>query len=207
MTHIKTCNGCIVTEASPELCRDSATVITTPDCQLIPWIPVCIYTRIPGTIPYLRASVCMDSYLFTLELPRRRVSPLFVTISLGGTARWLQLQPSSSWPRPTVSAFQYFRWCALTKLAVSNFLHQIYSPSKEEALQSLLMSLLTLVFWLFDAENIRRHDGCNKWWRWLQLMFREGWRGLHDSFDELVTLITLEICIEYFWNLAGTLYR
>ena len=28
MTHIKTCNGRIVTEASSELCRDSATVIT-----------------------------------------------------------------------------------------------------------------------------------------------------------------------------------
>ena len=52
------------------------------------------------------------------------------------------------------------------------------------------MSLSTLVFWLFDVENIRRHDGCNKWWRWLQLLFREGWRGLHDSFDELVPLIT-----------------
>ena len=89
---------------------------------------------------------------------------------------------------------QYFRWCALTKLAVSHFLHQIYSPSKEEVLQSLLMSLSTLVFWLFDEENIRRHDGCSKWWRWLQLMFRERWRGLHDSFVELVPLITQEIC-------------
>ena len=118
---------------------------------------------------------------------------------VGGTARWLQLQPSSSWPRPTVSAFQYFRWCALTKLQVSHFLHQICNLSKEEALQSLLMSLSSLVFWLFDVENIRRHDGCNKWWRWLQLMFREGWRGLHDSFDELVTLITPEICFEYFF--------
>ena len=117
-------------------------------------------------------------------------SVVSLSISLGETARWLQLQPSSSWPRPTVSAFQYFRWCALTKLAVSHFLHQIYSPSKEEALQSLLMSLSTLVFWLFDEENIRRHDGCSKWWRWLQLMFRERWRGLHDSFDELVPLIT-----------------
>ena len=68
------------------------------------------------------------------------------------------------------------------------------------------MSLSTLVFRLFDVENIRRHDGCNKWWRWLQLMFREGWRGLHDSFDELVPLITQEICFEYFWNLAGTLF-
>ena len=127
--------------------------------------------------------------------------------STGGTARWLQLQPSSSWPRPTVSTFQYFRWCALTKLAVSHFLHQIYSPSKEEALQSLLISLSTLVFWLFDEENIRRHDGCSKWWRWLQLMFRERWRGLHDSFDELVPLITQEICFKYFWNLAGTFFR
>ena len=27
----------------------------------------------------------------------------------GGTARWLQLQPSSAWPRLTVSAFQYSR--------------------------------------------------------------------------------------------------
>ena len=127
-------------------------------------------------------------------------------LTLGGTARWLQLQPSSSWPRPTVSAFQYFRLSALTKLAVSHFLHQIYSPSKEEALQSLLMSMSTLVFWLFDEENIRRHDGCNKWWRWLQLMFRERWRGLHDSFDELVPLITQEICFKYFWNLAK-IYR
>ena len=57
-----------------------------------------------------------------------------VVCALGGTARWLQLQPSSSWPRPKVSAFQYFRWCALTKLTVSHFLHQIYSLSKEEAL-------------------------------------------------------------------------
>ena len=56
------------------------------------------------------------------------------------------------------------------------------------------MSLSTLVFWLFDVENIRRHDGCNKWLRWLQLIFHEGWRGLHDSFDELVPLITQEIC-------------
>ena len=56
------------------------------------------------------------------------------TRALGGTARWLQLQPSSAWPRPTVSAFQYFRWCALTKPAVSHFLRQIYSLSKEEAL-------------------------------------------------------------------------
>ena len=54
--------------------------------------------------------------------------------SLGVTARWLQLQPSSAWPRPTVSAFQYFRWCALTKPAVSHFLRQIYSLSKEEGL-------------------------------------------------------------------------
>ena len=54
--------------------------------------------------------------------------------SLGGTARWLQLQPSSAWPRPTVSAFQYFRWCAITKSTVSHFLRQIYSLSKEEAL-------------------------------------------------------------------------
>ena len=63
----------------------------------------------------------------------------------------------------TVSAFQYFRWCALTKPAVSHFLRQIYSLLTEEALLSMLMSLSTLVFWLFDVENIRRHDGCNKW--------------------------------------------
>ena len=55
------------------------------------------------------------------------------TLSLGGTARWLQLQPSSAWPQPTVSAFQYFRYCALTKPAVSRFLCRIYSLSKEEA--------------------------------------------------------------------------
>ena len=36
--------------------------------------------------------------------------------------------------RPTVSAFQYFRWCALTKPAVSHFLRRIYSLSKEGAL-------------------------------------------------------------------------
>ena len=64
------------------------------------------------------------------------------------------------------------------------------------------MSLSTLVFWLFDAENIRRHDGCNKWWRWLQLMFWEGLRGLHDSFDEIVTLITQEICFKYFFKFS-----
>ena len=75
-----------------------------------------------------------------------------------------------------------------------------YSPSKEEALQSLMMSLSTIVVWLFDAENIRRHDGCNKWCRWLQLIFREGWRGLHDNFDKLVALITKEICFRYFLN-------
>ena len=51
-----------------------------------------------------------------------------------GTARWLQLQPSSAWPRPTASAFQYFRWCALTKPAASYFLRRIYSLSKEKAL-------------------------------------------------------------------------
>ena len=33
----------------------------------------------------------------------------------------------------SVSAFQYFRWCALTKPAVSHFLRRIYSLSKEEA--------------------------------------------------------------------------
>ena len=126
--------------------------------------------------------------------------------TLGGTARWLQLQPSSSWLRPTVSTFQYFCWCALTKHAVFHFLHQIYSPSKEEALQSLLVPLSTLVSCLFYAENIRCHDGCNKWWRWLQLMFREGWRGLHNSFDELVMLITQETFFKYFLNLAGTLF-
>ena len=43
------------------------------------------------------------------------------------------------WPgifstRPTVSAFQYFRWCAVTKPIVSHFLRRIYSLSKEEAL-------------------------------------------------------------------------
>ena len=54
--------------------------------------------------------------------------------TLGGTAQWLQLQPSSAWPRPALSAFQYFRWCALTKHAVSHFLRRIYSLSKEEAL-------------------------------------------------------------------------
>ena len=48
--------------------------------------------------------------------------------------RWLQLQLSSAWPPPTVSAFQYFRSCALTKSAVSHFLRRIYSLSKEEAL-------------------------------------------------------------------------
>ena len=69
------------------------------------------------------------------------------------------------------------------------------------------MSLSIIVFWLFDVENIRRHDGCNKWWRWLQLMFREGWRGLHGSFDELAPLITQEICFRYFLNLAGTLFK
>ena len=105
-------------------------------------------------------------------------------LSLGGTARWMQLQPSSAWPRATVSAFQYFSWCALTKPKVSHFLRRIYSLSKEETFWSLLMLLLTLVFWLFDLENIRRHIGCNKWWRCLQLMFQEGWRGLHNSLDE-----------------------
>ena len=60
----------------------------------------------------------------------RGIELLVSNHTLGG----LQLQPSSSWPRPTVSAFQYFRWCALTKPAVSHFLHQIYSLSKEEAL-------------------------------------------------------------------------
>ena len=48
-------------------------------------------------------------------------------------------------------------------------------------------------FLVIGVENIRRHDGCNKWWRWLQLMLREGWRGLHDSFDDFVPLITQEI--------------
>ena len=47
-------------------------------------------------------------------------------LSLGVTTRWLQLQPTSAWPRPTVSAFQYFRWCAPTKHAVSHFLRRIY---------------------------------------------------------------------------------
>ena len=67
------------------------------------------------------------------------------------------------------------------------------------------MSLLTLVFWLFDVENIRRAVTMrryNKWWRWLQLMFQEGWRGLRDSFDELVPLITQEICFKYFYASA-----
>ena len=84
---------------------------------------------------------------------------------LGETARWLQLQPSSTWSRPTMSAFQYFRWSALTKPTVSYFLRQIHSLSKEEA---LLMSFSTLVFWLFDVENIavtmvasNDDDGCN----------------------------------------------
>ena len=52
------------------------------------------------------------------------------TYTLGGTARWLQLQPSSAWPRPTMSAFQYFRWCALTKPTVSHLLRWKYSSSK-----------------------------------------------------------------------------
>ena len=71
-------------EASPELCRDSATVITRLSADTM---DSSSYARIPGTIPYLRASVCMDSYLFTLDLPRRRVSPLFVTIYACGSVK------------------------------------------------------------------------------------------------------------------------
>ena len=43
--------------------------------------------RIHGTIPDLGASVWMASYLFTLELPRRRVSLLFVTICACGSVK------------------------------------------------------------------------------------------------------------------------
>ena len=84
VTHIKTCNGCIVIEASPELCRDSATVITRLSADTM---DSSSYAHIPGTIPYLRASVSMDPYLFTLDLPRRRVSPLFVTICALGSVK------------------------------------------------------------------------------------------------------------------------
>ena len=176
-------------------------IVCSYDNQWYTWVSPIFYKKHNSTETAL---TCIhDDILRAVGEKHCTISPPIT----GGTARWLQLQPSSSWPRLTVSAFQYFRWCALTKLAVSHFLHQIYSPSKEEALQSLLMSLSTLVFWLFDEENIRRHDGCSKWWRWLQLMFRERWRGLHDSFDELVPLITQEICFKYFWNLAGTFFR
>ena len=69
----------------------------------------------------------------------------------------------------------------------------IYGSRVAEGLSAFNVGLVLL----FDVENIRRYDGCNKWWRWLQLMLREGWRGLHDSFDELFSLITQEICFEY----------
>ena len=84
---------------------------------------------------------------------------------------------------------------------------QLTNKAFTDAGKGRIRQSLTALVWLFDVENIRRHDGCNKWWRWLQLMFRKGWRGLHDSFDELDPLITQEICFKYFLNLAGILFR
>ena len=64
------------------------------------------------------------------------------------------------------------------------------------------MSLSTQVLLLYDVESIRRRDGCIKWWRWLQLVLGQGWRGLHDSFDEFVPLIIQETCVKYFFKLG-----
>ena len=59
-------------------------------------------------------------------------------------------------------------------------------------------------FWLFDEENIRRHDGCSKWWRWLtQLIGRSGswWRGLHEVLTNLSHWnSSTQICFKYFWK-------
>ena len=85
------------------------------------------------------------------------------SISLGGTARWLQLQPSSAWPRPTVSAFQYFRWCALTKPAVFHFLCRIYSPVKG---RSLVITVDVTVDPIFLVIRCRKYSPS----RWLQQM-------------------------------------
>ena len=79
-------------------------------------------------------SVSIPHFRHTYWQQQQRGVAVTNRISLGGTVRWLQLQPSSAWPRPTVRAFQYFRWCALTKPAVSHFLRRIYNLSKEEAL-------------------------------------------------------------------------
>ena len=73
-----------MTEASPQLCRDSATVVTRLSADTM---DSSSYAHIPGTICYLRANVWMDSCLFTLDLPRRRVSPLFITLSACGSVK------------------------------------------------------------------------------------------------------------------------
>ena len=73
------------------------------------------------------------------------------------------------------------------KTALCYFLHQKYSLLKEKIMLSLLMLLSLQVFWAFHVENIRRHDGCTEWWRWLQLMFREAWRRLHGCLTSLLS--------------------
>ena len=125
---------------------------------------------------------------------------------LGETARWLQLKPSSSWPRLTVSAFQYLRWCALTKPAVV-YLSEM-KPIKEKSIVTTVdvaVDPSCLIIWC--KKNSRRHDGYSNWSRWLQLMCPEGWQRLQDSFADLVQYITQEMCFKYFLNLAGTSSR
>ena len=132
----------------------------------------------------------------------------YFTVALGGTTRHddCSLQPSSAWTRPTVSAFQYFHWCAITKPTVSLFCARYIVCQT----RSLVITLYVAVDPSFLVTLCRKYSP--SWWlQWMVVIVAtdvwEGWRRLHSRFGELVPLITQEICFKCFWNLIGTPLR
>ena len=102
--------------------------------------------------------------------------------SLGGTARWLQLQPSSAWPRRRKRS-KMFSLCTIRITARSS-----WDSSESETFISRLSPCFTGVIWFpYDVIMAKEKcglddgctilifstdDGCTCWWRWLHCFGR-----------------------------------
>ena len=102
--------------------------------------------------------------------------------SLGGTARWLQLQPSSAWPRRRKRS-KMFSLCTIRMTARSS-----WDSSGFYTFMSRLSSCFAGVIWFpYDVIMAKEKcglddgcttlicstdDGCTRWWRWLHYFGR-----------------------------------
>ena len=115
--------------------------------------------------------------------------------SLGGTARWLQLQPSSSWPRQRKqqnvfalyhsynrAIFLGFIWILNFHLQIVLVRHRRYLiPIRCNNGKRKIWPWRWLHHFVFSPD-----DGCTRWWRWLhhfrRVIFDTHSRSLADKY-------------------------